>query len=45
VLLLAIGITKLMESRTPPAPPPMPPGPTGSVTSDVQAPASEVRNG
>jgi hypothetical protein len=45
VLLLAIGITKLMESRTPPAPPAMPPGPTGSVTSDVQAPASEVRNG
>ena len=45
VLLLAIGITKLMESRTPPAPPPMPPGPTGNVTSDVQAPASEVRNG
>jgi len=47
VLLLAIGITKLLESRTPPPPPPMPPGPgpTGGVTSDVQTPASEVRNG
>jgi hypothetical protein len=46
VLLLAIGITKLLESRTPP-PPPMPPGPgpTSGVASDVQAPASEVRNG
>jgi Domain of unknown function (DUF5668) len=47
VLLLAIGITKLLESRTPPAPPSMPPGPgpTAPVTSDVQPPASEVRNG
>jgi hypothetical protein len=47
VLLLAIGITKLLESRTPPPPPPMPPGPgpTSGVASDVQAPASEVRNG
>jgi len=46
VLLLAIGITKLLESKTPP-PPPMPPGPgpTGSVTSDVQASTSEVSNG
>jgi hypothetical protein len=46
VLLLAIGITKLLESKTPPTLPPMPPGPgpTG-VTSDVQAPTSEVRNG
>ena len=46
VLLLAIGITKLLESRTPP-PPPMPPGPgpTSGVANDVQAPASEVRNG
>lgn len=47
VLLLAIGITKLLESKTPPTLPPMPPGPgpTGSVSSDVPAPASEVRNG
>jgi Domain of unknown function (DUF5668) len=47
VLLLAIGITKLLESKTPPTPPPMPPGPgpTGSVSSDIQAPPSEVRNG
>jgi hypothetical protein len=46
VLLLAIGITKLLESKTPP-PPPMPPGPgpMGTVASDVQAPTSEVRNG
>jgi hypothetical protein len=47
VLLLAIGITKLLESKTPPTPPPMPPGPgpTGSVSSDIQVPSSEVRNG
>ena len=51
VLLLAIGITKLLESKTPP-PPTMPlgPGPTGSVSSDIQAPPAqvpptEVRNG
>jgi len=47
LLLLAIGITKLLESRTPPAPPAMPPGmgSPGSVTTDVPAPTSEVRNG
>jgi hypothetical protein len=45
VLLLAIGITKLLESKTPPPPMPPGPGPTSSVTSDVQAPTSEVRNG
>ncbi|MGA8489897.1 MAG: DUF5668 domain-containing protein [Terriglobales bacterium] len=47
VLLLAIGITKLMESKTPPPPPTMPPpsGPSGAVTTDVQMPSSEVRNG
>jgi Domain of unknown function (DUF5668) len=47
VLLLAIGITKLLESKTPPPAPPMPlgSGPTGGVTSDVQVPPSEVRNG
>jgi hypothetical protein len=48
VLLLAIGITKLLERQSPPPPaPPLDggPGPTGSVSSDVQAPPSEVRNG
>jgi hypothetical protein len=46
VLLLAIGITKLLESKTPP-PPSIPPasGPSGPVTSDVPMPSSEVRNG
>ena len=51
VLLLAIGITKLLESKTPP-PPTMPlgSGPTGTITSDVQVaptqvPPTEVRNG
>jgi hypothetical protein len=46
VLLLAIGITKLLESKTPP-PPPMPPGPgsTSGTSNDVQVPSSEVRNG
>jgi hypothetical protein len=48
VLLLAIGITNLLESKTPS--PPIPPigegpGPTGGVSSDTQAPPSEVRNG
>jgi hypothetical protein len=48
VLLLAIGITKLLERQTPPPPaPPMEggPGPSGGVSSDIQAPPSEVRNG
>jgi hypothetical protein len=48
VLILAIGITKLMESKmSPPPTAPMPPapGPTGSVSSDVQVTSSEVRNG
>ncbi len=47
VLLLAIGITKLLESKTPPPPPSIPPeaGPTGPLTTDVQMPSSEVRNG
>jgi hypothetical protein len=46
VLLLAIGITKLLESKTPP-PPTIPPesGPPGPATSDVPMPSSEVRNG
>jgi Domain of unknown function (DUF5668) len=47
VLLLAIGITKLLESKTPPPSSPLPlgSGPTGNVSSDVQVPPSEVRNG
>jgi Domain of unknown function (DUF5668)/B-box zinc finger len=44
VLLLAIGITKLLEHQAPP--PPMPPvPPTGIASGEVQAPPSEVRNG
>jgi hypothetical protein len=48
LLLLAIGVTKLLEGKTPP--PPAPPmssglGPTIGVSSDVQVPPSEVRNG
>jgi TM2 domain-containing membrane protein YozV len=47
VLLLAIGITKLLERQTPPSPPAMPGGmgPTGTGSSEVQPPVSEVRNG
>lgn len=47
VLLLAIGITKLMERQAPPPPPPLDSGsgPVGGVPSDIQAPPSEVRNG
>jgi hypothetical protein len=49
VLLLAIGITKLLESKTPPTlPPPTTPttgGPTGVGTGESQPPMSEVRNG
>jgi hypothetical protein len=47
LLLLAIGVTKLLEGKTPPPAPPMSsgPGPTIGTTSDVQAPPSEVRNG
>lgn len=49
VLLLAIGITKLLESKTPPTlPPPTTPmtgGPTGLGTGEAQPPVSEVRNG
>jgi hypothetical protein len=47
VLLLAIGITKLMERQAPPPPPPLDTGsgPAGGVPSDIQAPPSEVRNG
>jgi len=47
ILLLAIGITKLLERQTPPPPPPpsMPAGPTGMSSGSVQPPVSEVRNG
>jgi len=48
VLLLAIGITKLIERQTPTLPPSVPPVGTGSSdgsVSEAQAPASEVRNG
>jgi TM2 domain-containing membrane protein YozV len=48
VLLLAIGITRLIERQTPTLPPPMPPAGTGSSggsVSEVQAPTSEVGNG
>ncbi len=47
ILLLAIGITKLLERQTPPTQPPSPPsmgGPTAG-SGDVQPPVSEVRNG
>jgi hypothetical protein len=46
ILLLAIGITKLLERQTPPTlpPPPTMPGP-GASTGDVQPPLSEVHNG
>jgi TM2 domain-containing membrane protein YozV len=48
VLLLAIGVTKLLERQTPPSPPPTMPmgsGPTGIGTGEEQPPVSEVRNG
>lgn len=46
ILLLAFGITKLLERRTPPTlpPPTMPSGP-GAVSGEVQPPVSEVKNG
>jgi hypothetical protein len=45
LLLLAIGITKLLERQTPPSPPPPGPGLPSGPTSDVHVPPSEVRNG
>jgi len=48
ILLLAIGITKLLERQVPPpAPPSMPMGggPAGIGTGEPQPPVSEVRNG
>lgn len=48
ILLLAIGITKLLERQTPPTLPPSPPSMPGGPTAgsgDVQPPVSEVRNG
>jgi TM2 domain-containing membrane protein YozV len=48
VLLLAIGITKLLERQIPPPPPPTIPlggGPASMGTGEPQPPVSEVRNG
>jgi len=47
ILLLAIGITKLLErQQTPPTlPPPSIPGGPSAGSGDVQPPVSEVRNG
>ncbi|MFZ0286930.1 MAG: DUF5668 domain-containing protein [Terriglobales bacterium] len=50
ILLLAIGITKLLERQGPTLPPPSTPGPsafgsTDAGSSEVQPPANEVRNG
>ena len=49
VLLLAIGVTKLLERQTPPSPPPptmpMGGGPTGLGTGEPQPPMTEVSNG
>jgi hypothetical protein len=50
ILLLAIGVTKLLERQGPTLPPPAMPGSigsgsTGAGSSDVQPPVSEVRNG
>ena len=48
ILLLAIGITKLLERQVPPpAPPTMPMGggPAGIGTGEPQPPVTEVRNG
>jgi len=45
VLVLAIGITKLLERQAPPPPPPVGPGIASGPTGNVQAPPSEVRNG
>ena len=48
VLLLAIGITKLLDRQGPSSPPPAMPGGTGTTgmgSGEVQPPVSEVRNG
>jgi len=48
ILLLAIGITKLLERQMPPPPPPTMPmggGPAGIGSGETQPPVSEVRNG
>ncbi|HYA25711.1 MAG TPA: B-box zinc finger protein [Terriglobales bacterium] len=48
ILLLAIGITKLLERQMPPPPPPTMPmggGPASLGTGETQPPVSEVRNG
>jgi len=45
ILLLAIGVTKLLERQSPTLPPPMPPAGGSGAIPDVPAPASEVHNG
>jgi hypothetical protein len=45
ILLLAIGVTKLLERQGPTLPPPTMPGSTGAGSSEVQPPVSEVHNG
>lgn len=46
ILLLAIGVTKLLESKTPPPPPPaVQSGPGPTTFTEVQPPPTEVRNG
>lgn len=45
LLLLAIGVTKLLERQVPPPPPPSYPGGPSAVSGDVQPPVSEVKNG
>jgi TM2 domain-containing membrane protein YozV len=48
ILLLAIGITKLLEGKMPPTPPPTTPltgGSSGVGAGEAQPPVSEVRNG
>lgn len=45
ILLLALGITKLLERQAPPPPPPAIPGGPGAVSGEVQPSVSEVHNG
>jgi len=45
VLLLAIGITKLLERQSPTLPPPPSMPGTGPSSGEVQPPVSEVQNG
>jgi hypothetical protein len=49
ILLLAIGVTKLLERQIPPSPPPPAlgsgPGSMGAISGEGQPPVSEVKNG